>query len=928
LNPTSSGPDQGVDSFWTNFPAGVQPLTYNRIAYYALMMKFPIIDSTLHQNDATQWADLAPIALMRARRTRLFDAYGNQTGYAFNTNPAWHFVDANLALKIKPDYNIDLNNGPTPLTEEEQACFNWESITEAATYFDQMLANGRRRFTGNYNFVNGATLPAVLEQVLLCCRSYTYNDSGQIYLICDKPRASTFIVSRNNMKKFEPTDQPLHTSANRYIGKFRDLLVPACAQIASIVQGFGGSMTVTTVEGHPCQAGDDIVIGGEGAPYDGYWTVDYVPILTTAQIAAGVQIYTMTLTGKGSNYATPGPAGGYIGLIYSRFKERAPEFQHNANQLARGAIGLGVTRQKKKIPLSLDLSVLTYDQAARILMYERDRALGQDVSPYVTPASGTVILPFCAADVNGNLIAAQRPGDRLTLDTTANVPYAGDYEFIDAIIRPTGASALSKGSISRAAAPNSMEIEIIVRSYDETRFYDSSNNTEAGWEDVPGSDPGNESAYTGGATASGGSFAFITGALPSGQSFQLPSVGYPSANVLSWASPQGYLLGTHQVPNTITPPIPDGPLAIISNCSVDANLNCILQYFDGANTYNGDVNYAALAWSAGTVVTVGSMTFVEITLANGEVICFGRGLVEDGGNFALPAGFTTDKMFAWTSPYDDGGTMPIPPPYAHGFTSWVDGVPPTVHLEYVSTANSFGATTTWSGRAQVLVFAWKNNSGACTVTPVTGGSWMTVADTSSSILGVGLVRLSHGQALPVPAVAASGTTLQTIQSPRSIAAPSLSALTAAAVDGVFACYLDAANSLQMVWSGTIPGSVGPTGALIPPVTGTWNGDAMVFAIFWGAQLGSGTGSPTISITPVAATLPAGNYQQFAALVTGESNANVTWAVDGIAGGSSAVGTIDATGVYTAPAAAGVHTITATSVASSTLTASATATVTA
>lgn len=57
----------------------------------------------------------------------------------------------------------------------------------------------------------------------------------------------------------------------------------------------------------------------------------------------------------------------------------------------------------------------------------------------------------------------------------------------------------------------------------------------------------------------------------------------------------------------------------------------------------------------------------------------------------------------------------------------------------------------------------------------------------------------------------------------------------------------------------------------------------------------------ISMTPSAPTaLGAGGTLQFAASVTGSSNTAVTWAVNGIAGGNSTVGTIDSTGLYTAP----------------------------
>ncbi|MGE5084642.1 MAG: hypothetical protein ACM3ND_17255, partial [Acidobacteriota bacterium] len=57
------------------------------------------------------------------------------------------------------------------------------------------------------------------------------------------------------------------------------------------------------------------------------------------------------------------------------------------------------------------------------------------------------------------------------------------------------------------------------------------------------------------------------------------------------------------------------------------------------------------------------------------------------------------------------------------------------------------------------------------------------------------------------------------------------------------------------------------------------------------------------------------------------DSRVSWSVDGVAGGSSSLGTINESGVYTAPAAGGTHTLSATSVALSTSTASASVAVT-
>lgn len=59
---------------------------------------------------------------------------------------------------------------------------------------------------------------------------------------------------------------------------------------------------------------------------------------------------------------------------------------------------------------------------------------------------------------------------------------------------------------------------------------------------------------------------------------------------------------------------------------------------------------------------------------------------------------------------------------------------------------------------------------------------------------------------------------------------------------------------------------------------------------------------TVAVTPATATVQAGTSKAFTATVTGSANTAVTWSVNGVAGGSAAVGTITSAGVYTAPAA--------------------------
>ena len=81
-----------------------------------------------------------------------------------------------------------------------------------------------------------------------------------------------------------------------------------------------------------------------------------------------------------------------------------------------------------------------------------------------------------------------------------------------------------------------------------------------------------------------------------------------------------------------------------------------------------------------------------------------------------------------------------------------------------------------------------------------------------------------------------------------------------------------------------------------------------------APSGTATG---ITLTPsVPTAVGSGGQVAFSAAIEGTTSSAVTWSVDGIAGGNSAVGTISASGVYTCPSVTSktVRLITATSVA--------------
>jgi hypothetical protein len=102
---------------------------------------------------------------------------------------------------------------------------------------------------------------------------------------------------------------------------------------------------------------------------------------------------------------------------------------------------------------------------------------------------------------------------------------------------------------------------------------------------------------------------------------------------------------------------------------------------------------------------------------------------------------------------------------------------------------------------------------------------------------------------------------------------------------------------------TISNSPGSQGL----ATGSATGNSLIQAT-QGPIVGStilNVGPTVLSVSPQIISLTTSQTQQFRA-----SSSPVTWMVDGVAGGSSEVGTISSEGLYTAPANAGTHTISA------------------
>ncbi len=160
--------------------------------------------------------------------------------------------------------------------------------------------------------------------------------------------------------------------------------------------------------------------------------------------------------------------------------------------------------------------------------------------------------------------------------------------------------------------------------------------------------------------------------------------------------------------------------------------------------------------------------------------------------------------------------------------------------------------------------------------------------------------------------------------------PNVADLQAGKSGQTFTATVNNASNTAVTWK--VNGSVGGNSAVgtvtagghyTPPATAPAQPTVMLTAVSVEDPTKSGSASITItsvaptariSVSPTSATLALGSgTQTFIASVSNTSSTAVTWKVNGIAGGNAVVGTISATGTYTAPASPPTGGVTVTAV---------------
>jgi len=261
-------------------------------------------------------------------------------------------------------------------------------------------------------------------------------------------------------------------------------------------------------------------------------------------------------------------------------------------------------------------------------------------------------------------------------------------------------------------------------------------------------------------------------------------------------------------------------------------------------------------------------------------------------------------------------------------------VPPTITTQPQSQTVTVGATATFSVVASgtaPLSYQWSKNGTA--ISGATSSSYTTPATMSGDNGATFTVKVTNS----VGNQTSNAATLTVNVPPQITTQPQNQTVTVGAM-ATFSVVATGTAPLSYQWSKNGTAITGATSAsyTTPATVSGDNGASFTVKVMnvAGNQTSNAailTVNPasgvTVTLSPRRAGVTTGVGLTFAATVTGTGNTSVTWSVDGMAGGNSTVGTISAGGVYSPPSTVGMHTVTATSVANTSVSASSSVAVT-
>jgi len=207
---TESNPAVRNQKICSFFPAGFTQTTFSRTCYSAFK---------LAPDPTAPGPEFDVRGIFKTRRVRIFDAAGNQTGYAYSANPAWELLDAYIALYLKPRALVN-----APLTTAEKARIDFAMFKTSADDCDVDIGGGVKRFEGHVAFIEKTNLATIFDTLNTVCRGYIMEVGGKLGLYVDKPRASIFTITTDMIRdsSFEIPAKDLRQITNQITLKIRD----------------------------------------------------------------------------------------------------------------------------------------------------------------------------------------------------------------------------------------------------------------------------------------------------------------------------------------------------------------------------------------------------------------------------------------------------------------------------------------------------------------------------------------------------------------------------------------------------------------------------------------------------------------------------------------------------------------------------------
>lgn len=317
--------------------------------------------------------------------------------------------------------------------------------------------------------------------------------------------------------------------------------------------------------------------------------------------------------------------------------------------------------------------------------------------------------------------------------------------------------------------------------------------------------------------------------------------------------------------------------------------------------------------AASTTVGSGGSTTLTWTSTNATACTASGGwsgtLAANGSQSTGPLAASTS--FTLTCSGDGGTSRPAT------VTITVSAPAPTVQLTADPTAVAAGsaAMLSWSSTNATACTA----SGGWSGTLAASGSRSTGALTSATTYSLVCTGPGGSSAPAHATVAILPLPTATLAVYPSVIAPGGSSTLTWSSTNATACTASGGWSGTLEASGTLgTGAIGTTTTYALTCSGPGGASPPASATLT-------VSSVTMSIAPQTAAIALTENLQFTATVPGGGGA--AWSVDGVAGGNAAVGTVSATGLYTAGSSPGQHTVVATSLANSTESASAVVAVT-